>query len=51
MYTGIRVKNLDESIKFYTEVMRMEVKERYPIESNNSEVAVVWSKEGAPNLS
>ena len=50
MYTGIRVKNLDDSIKFFVEVMGMEVKERYPIESNNSEVAVLWSKEGGAEL-
>jgi catechol 2,3-dioxygenase-like lactoylglutathione lyase family enzyme len=50
MYTGIRVKNLDESLKFYTEVMGMKIKERYPIDVNNSEVAVVVSKDGGPEI-
>jgi catechol 2,3-dioxygenase-like lactoylglutathione lyase family enzyme len=50
MYTGIRVKNLDESLRFYTEVMGMKIKERYPIDANNSEVAVVVSKDGGAEL-
>ena len=28
IYTGIRVKNMDESIKFYTEVLGMEIAEK-----------------------
>jgi catechol 2,3-dioxygenase-like lactoylglutathione lyase family enzyme len=50
MYTGIRVKNLDESLRFYTEVMGMKIKERYENPATNGEVAVVWSKEGGPEI-
>ena len=50
MYTGIRVKSLDESLRFYTDVMGMKIKERYPIDANNSEVVVVVSKDGGPEL-
>ena len=50
MYAGIRVKNLDESLRFYTEVMGMKIKERYLLDVNNSEVAVVVSKDGGPEI-
>lgn len=50
MYFGIRVKILDESLKFCTEVMGMKIKERDPIDSNNSEVAVVVSRDGGPGI-
>jgi lactoylglutathione lyase len=50
MYTGIRVKNLDESLRFYTEVMGMKIKERYQNDVTQGEVAVVVSKDGGPEI-
>jgi lactoylglutathione lyase len=50
MYAGIRVKNLDESLRFYTEVMGMKIKESYPNDVTNGEVAVVWSEEGGAEI-
>ncbi len=46
MYFGIRVKDMDESIKFYTEVMGMKLKERIPhFDTTGGEVAVVASED------
>jgi lactoylglutathione lyase len=50
MYTGIRVKNLDESLKFYTEVMGMKLKERFRNESTGGEVATVVSEDGGSEI-
>jgi catechol 2,3-dioxygenase-like lactoylglutathione lyase family enzyme len=51
MYFGIRVKNMDESIKFYTEVMGMKLKERIPhFEMTGGEVAVVVSEDKGPEI-
>jgi lactoylglutathione lyase len=50
MYTGIRVKNLEESLRFYTEVMDMTIKERFQNEATNGEVAVVWSEDGGSEI-
>ncbi len=50
MSTRIRVKNLDESLKFYIEVMGMKLKERYQNDVNNGEVAVVVSEDGGPEI-
>lgn len=51
MYTGIRVKDMDESIRFYTEVMGMKLKERNPhFDVTGGEVAVVVSEDGGPEI-
>ena len=51
MYFGIRVKNMDQSIKFYTEVMGMKLKERIPhFDTTGGEVAVVVSEEKGPKI-
>jgi len=39
IYTGIRVKNMDESINFYTKILNMKLLKRYRIEKNKGEVA------------
>jgi len=44
IYTGIRVKNMDESIKFYTEVLGMEIaEERQRTEPTKGEVVTLKS--------
>jgi lactoylglutathione lyase len=50
MYTGIRVKNLEESLRFYTEVMGMTIKERFQNEATNGEIAVVRSEDGGSEI-
>jgi catechol 2,3-dioxygenase-like lactoylglutathione lyase family enzyme len=51
MYFGIRVRNMDESIKFYTEVMGMKLKERIPhFDMTGGEVAVVVSDDKGPEI-
>jgi lactoylglutathione lyase len=49
-YTGIRVKDMDASIKFYTEVMGMKLKGRNPIDATGGEVAGLVSEDGGPEL-
>jgi catechol 2,3-dioxygenase-like lactoylglutathione lyase family enzyme len=50
VYTGIRVKDMDASIKFYTEVLDMKLKGRNSIESTNGEVAGLISESGGPEI-
>jgi lactoylglutathione lyase len=50
IYTGIRVKDMDESIKFYTEVMRMKLRERNRLDATGGEVAIVVSEDGGPEI-
>jgi lactoylglutathione lyase len=50
IYTGIRVKDLDESIRFYTEVLSMKLKERNRLDATGGEVAVVVSEDGGPEI-
>ncbi len=46
IYTGIRVKNMDESIKFYTQVLGMEIAEkRQRTEPTKGEVVTLKSPE------
>ncbi len=44
-YTGIEVKNMDESIRFYTEMLGMELLDRHPIPQSGGEVAALKSKD------
>ena len=46
MCTGIRVNNLEESIKFYTNVLGMKLTERTKIEQTRGEVASLVSEDG-----
>lgn len=50
IYTGIRVKNMDESIKFYTEVMGMKLTGRTAIDVTSGEVASLASEDGGHEL-
>jgi catechol 2,3-dioxygenase-like lactoylglutathione lyase family enzyme len=46
IYTGIRVKNMDESIKFYTQVMGMTLRDRQSIDATSGEVAALTTGDG-----
>jgi lactoylglutathione lyase len=43
-YTGIEVRNMDESIKFYTQVMKMKLLDRHKIPETGGEVAALQSE-------
>jgi lactoylglutathione lyase len=43
IYTGIRVKNMDESIRFYTEILGMKLLEREQTPQTQGEVATLKS--------
>ncbi len=49
-YTGIRVKNLDESVAFYTQVMGMRLLDRAKIDATKGEVASLQSPGSAQIL-
>lgn len=49
-YTGIRVKDLDKSLKFYTQVLGMKETGRSNIEATSGEVASLVSEDGGPQL-
>jgi catechol 2,3-dioxygenase-like lactoylglutathione lyase family enzyme len=49
-YTGIQVKNLDESLRFYTELLGMKMTARNKIEGSGGEVASLKSEEGGPEI-
>lgn len=51
IYTGIRVKNMDESIRFYTEILGMEIAEkRERTEPTKGEVATMKSPDSTQLL-
>ena len=41
LHTSITVRNIDESLKFYTEVLGLEFERRRPIPENHAEIAFV----------
>jgi lactoylglutathione lyase len=43
-YTGIEVRDMDESIQFYTEVMKMKLLDRHGIPETGGEVAALQSE-------
>jgi lactoylglutathione lyase len=49
-YTGIRVRDLDRSIAFYTTVLRMRVTWRMKIRETGGEIAVLKSPRGTQRL-
>jgi len=46
IYTGIRVKDLDKSIEFYTEILGMKLTGRSKIEATGGETAGLVSEDG-----
>jgi lactoylglutathione lyase len=49
-YTGIRVKDLNESVKFYTELLGMKEIGRTNLEATGGIVASLVSEDGGPQL-
>jgi len=50
-YVGIRVRDIDESIKFYTDVLGMKLKGRSTMAQTKGEIASLEPGEGASNSS
>jgi catechol 2,3-dioxygenase-like lactoylglutathione lyase family enzyme len=50
VYTGIRVKSMDESVKFYTELLGMTLKDRSKLEATGGEVAGLYCVKGGPEI-
>ena len=50
LYTGIRVRNLEESVKFYTGLLGMKEKGRNKIEATGGTVVGLKSAEGGQEL-
>ena len=50
VYTGIRVRDLEQSIAFYTKILNMQVTGRQKIKEADGEVVSLQSKEGGPEL-
>ncbi len=48
-YTGVEVRNMDESIRFYSEGLGMELLDRHPIKETGGEVAALKRKD-SPQL-
>jgi lactoylglutathione lyase len=49
-YTGIRVKDLEKSVKFYTQVLGMKETGRANIEATDGQVVSLVSEDGGPQL-
>jgi lactoylglutathione lyase len=49
-YTGIRVKDLEKSLQFYTQVLGMKEIGRSTIEATNGQVVNLASEDGGPQL-
>ncbi len=50
VYTGIRVRDLERSIAFYTKILNMQVTGRQKIKEVDGEVVSLQSKKGGPEL-
>ena len=50
VYTGIRVRDLERSIAFYTKILKMQVTGRQKIKKVDGEVVSLRSKKGGPEL-
>lgn len=50
LHTSITVKDLDESLKFYTEVLGLELERRRPIPENRAEIAFVRDPESGARV-
>lgn len=49
-YTGIRVKDMESAVKFYTELLEMQLVDRTRIETTGGEVATLISEKGGPEI-
>ena len=49
-YTGIRVKDLEESVKFYTQVLGMKETGRGSVDATGGQTVGLVSEEGGPQL-
>jgi lactoylglutathione lyase len=49
-HTSITVKNMDESLRFYTEVLGLEFERRHPIPENRAEIAFVKDPESGARI-
>lgn len=49
-HTSITVRNMDESLKFYTEVLGLEFERRRPIPENHAEIAFVKDPESGARV-
>ena len=49
-YTGIRVKNLEDSVEFYTKILGMKETGRGAVEATKGEVVSLESEEGGQQL-
>ena len=50
LHTSITVKDLDESLKFYTEVLGLQFERRRPIPENKAEIAFVLDPESGARV-
>ncbi len=50
VYTGIRVRDLERSIEFYTKILNMQVTGRQKIKEVDGEVVSLQSRKGGPEL-
>ncbi|MEM2094287.1 MAG: VOC family protein [Candidatus Bathyarchaeia archaeon] len=50
VHTSITVKNMDESVKFYRDIMGMELLRRREIPENNAEIAFLQDSQGGDTL-
>lgn len=49
-HTSITVRNMDESLRFYTEVLGLEFERRRPIPENHAEIAFVRDPESGARI-
>ncbi|MFZ0830352.1 MAG: VOC family protein [Thermoplasmata archaeon] len=50
LHASITVRNIDESIRFYTEVLGLEFERRHPIPENHAEIAFVKDPESGARI-
>jgi len=50
IYTGIRVKNLDESVRFYTTLFGMKETGRSEVKESQGQTVALQSEDGGPSL-